>query len=332
MTSAGPLRATVVTPLYNARDYIRETVDSVLAQADEENAVAFQYIVVDDGSTDGSGDLVAQAYGDRLTLIRQPNQGEVAAVNAGVAAAATNIVAIVNADDPIRPGLIRAAVHYLEQNPDVVAAYPDWLLIDGEGRVLDEIVTDEFDLRRHLEQHFCIPGPGGVFRKSALAGEPARQPRFRYTSDYDMWARLALRGEIRRIPQFLATWRTHAEGASIAARSPQMAANKIEMISSYFDRSDIPRDVQAWRRQSEATALYSAGLLAIHDERIPGRRYLLRSLLLAPFWPAHFRPDRQRSWLHIAYVIALPVSRWLYNVAVRFGLVSGRHGLAGSRL
>ena len=313
-------RVTIVTPVYNGRDYIAETVDSVLAQDVE----GLDYTVIDDGSTDGTAELLAERYGDRIRLVRQPNQGAQATTTRGIAEAASDIVAVVNADDPIRPGLVEMALRAFEADPDLVAAYPDWDMIEANGRMIKRVITHEFELRVHLEQHLCLPGPGAFFRRSALQGQPARNRLYRYTGDYEMWLRLGLRGRIKRLPHVLATWRRHDAGGSIAGISPEMARNKIDMIEAFFARPDLPPDIAALRRSALGTAYYEAALLAIHNPAIPGRRYMLNSLRLQPFWPRHFLPERQRSWLRVLYVLMPELSRPTYQLSCRMGLVSPR--------
>lgn len=319
-TGSSSASVSVVTPVYNGRDFIVETVESVLSQGVQR----LEYIVVDDGSTDGVGDFLAERYGDRLRLLRQANQGEQAATNRGISEATADIVAVVNADDPIRPGLIAMACRAFEEEPGLVGIYPDWDMIDENGRLIERMVTHEFDLRIHVQQHLCLPGPGGFFRRSALRGVPARDTRYRYTGDFDMWARLALSGRIRRLPHVLATWRRHRAGGSIAGVSPEMARNHVEMIEGFFARPNVPPELMAIRRSALGTAYYCAGLLAIHNQAIPGRRYMLRSLRLQPFWPRYFLPERKRSWLRVIYVL-LPELRGPANwLARRLGLVAAR--------
>jgi glycosyltransferase involved in cell wall biosynthesis len=320
--AAGKLgaRVTIVTPVYNGRDFIVETVESVLSQ----NVEGLEYIVVDDGSTDGVGDLLAERYGGRLRLVRQVNQGEQAATNRGVAEASADIIAVVNADDPIRPGLIEMACRAFDDDPKLVGVYPDWDMIDEKGGLIQRMITHDFDLRVHVQQHLCLPGPGGFFRRSALGCEAARNPRYRYTGDYDMWARLGLRGRVRRLPHVLATWRRHGAGGSIAGVSPEMARNKIEMIEEFFARPDVPAELKPFRRSALATAYYSAALLAIHDQKIPGRSYMLSSLKLQPFWPRYFFHERRRSCVHVAYVLLPEFRRPANWLARRLGWTSPR--------
>ena len=325
MPELTPKRATVVTPVYNAQDFVTETVDSILEQIRAcSSDIPIEYIVVDDGSTDDTAELLTAQYGNEICLIRQENQGEVAAVNRGVAEAASDIVGVVNADDPIRPGLLKSAISRLEANADLVAVYPDWDMIDADGGLIQTMRTYDFDLRVHLEQHLCLPGPGAFFRKSALAGEPARDSRFPLSSDYEMWLRLALAGRIERIPEVLATWRMHSGGTSQSVRSRRMAESKIGMIHAFYGRADLPAEVRAWRRQALASAYYCAGLLAIHGSDVPGRRYMALSIALSPIWPSRFKTERSRSWIRVLYVLFQPLSRWLLRGATASGLLERR--------
>jgi hypothetical protein len=169
-----------------------------------------------------------------------------------------------------------------------------------------------------------LPGPGGFFRRSALRGEVARNTRYRYTGDYEMWARLGLSGRVRRLPHVLATWRRHGAGGSIAGVSPEMARNKIEMIEDFFARPEVPAELQPLRRSALGTAYYSAALLAIHNQSIPGREYMLRSLKLQPLWPRYFLRERRRSWVRVVYVLLPGLRRPANWLARRLGLVALR--------
>jgi glycosyltransferase involved in cell wall biosynthesis len=308
-------RATIITPVFNGQTFIAETVKSVLLDADDR----IEYIVLDDGSTDGTLDVL-RPFRERITLVSHANMGEARTVNKGVAMASSDIVCIVNADDPIRPGLIQAALTRMESDSTIAAAYPDWHKIDEQNVIIATIRTHEFDYRVLVEQFLCLPGPGCFFRRCLLNGELARNPQLRYVSDYDLWLRLGLRGKFVRIPETLATWREHSAGASTSARGREMASNRIEIMQRFFARSDLPNEVRSWERQALATAYYCAGLLALHDQQVPGRRYFLKSWLLAPVWPRHFLLERQRAWSRILFVMAQPLSRWALQLLQSVGL------------
>lgn len=304
---------TVVTPVYNGAAYIEETLLSVL----EQNYPQFEYIVVDDGSTDDTAAIV-QKYAGRLTLLSQPNSGESAAVNAGLAAASYDLTCIVNADDLILPGLITAAAGALDSDPAVVAIYPDWRMIDEHGKTIASTQTREFDYRMMLEEHYCIPGPGTIFRRSAFGDEPVRSSGFPLNGDFEAWLRLGLKGPMKRLPQVFACWRRHAEGASLSNRSRALARDRIRVIDSIFARSDLVPEVASQKAQSLSAAYYFAAILGLHDNTVPARRYLMKSVASKCLWPARISSPRRRSWKLMLYLALLPFSLPLKRLYGRY--------------
>jgi glycosyltransferase involved in cell wall biosynthesis len=108
----------VVIPCFNAERWIGETLESVFAQTWGD----LQVIVVDDGSTDSSATVIESFSGDRLTLIRQPNRGQTAGLNAGLARATGDFIQFLDADDLIDKDKIENQMRRLAQAPDCVAS------------------------------------------------------------------------------------------------------------------------------------------------------------------------------------------------------------------
>ena len=315
MSSSRYPLVTIITPAYNAEAFIGDTVRSVLAQ----DYPRLEHIVLDDGSTDRTLGIVRTGIADpRLRVVSHENIGEAATVNLGLEMAEGEIIGIINADDPILPGLVGAAVAMLEARPELAAVYPDWRRIDAAGAPIVDMIVPEFDYRVLLEQNLCLPGPGTLIRRAALGAEPLRDQRFRYKSDYFLWLRLGLHRPLARLPGVYATWREHPAGASQRGRSPRMATEQIAVVEALFARADCPAEIRRWRRLTHSVACYCAGLLAIHNPEVPGRELILRSLALAPVWPGRFRPERHRSWSRILYVLGRPFSEWAYHAALPF--------------
>lgn len=298
----------IVTPVYNCERYIVETVESVLAQLRAHD----EYTVIDDGSTDGTLALL-KPYEGRLRLVARENRGEPATVNEGVARARNDVVGIVNADDPIRPGLLDAVARALAARPDAVGVYPDWIRIDADGNAIAHETTLDYDYRTMIEQMHCIPGPGAFFRRSALGGVPPRNPAFKFTSDYDLWLRLGLRGPLLRISAPLATWREHPDASTVKFRNLEMARNRIDTVRAFFARPDLPEDVRAMRPLAFSAAYDRAAALARYDRRIPGRRFYLASFWYKPVWPARVPRERRRSYRNL---LAVWGGNWLEKCAV----------------
>jgi len=108
-------KVSVVIPLYNKAAYIARAIDSVLAQTFAD----FELIVVDDGSTDGGGDVVRRHVDPRIRLIVQSNAGPGAARNRGLREARSELVAFLDADDEWLPGFLATAVEYLQSHQEV---------------------------------------------------------------------------------------------------------------------------------------------------------------------------------------------------------------------
>lgn len=107
----------VIVPLYNKRNTVERTIRSVLAQTE----ARFELVIVDDGSTDGSVDLVATFPDPRVRLIRQQNMGPGGARNRGVAESTAPFLAFLDADDNWRPRHLERALAALSENPQVAA-------------------------------------------------------------------------------------------------------------------------------------------------------------------------------------------------------------------
>jgi len=92
---AGSIEVSVIIPTYNRRELVQRALRSVLAQTRRVDEV----IVVDDGSTDGTGEALAAAFGDRIVYLRQSNAGVSAARNRGLALARGRYLALLDSDD-----------------------------------------------------------------------------------------------------------------------------------------------------------------------------------------------------------------------------------------
>ncbi len=319
MTSSPAL--TVLTPVYNGAAWIRETVESVMAQA----GVAIEHIVLDDGSTDDLTGALAPYMGN-IRLERHANMGEAATVNRGIALASHPLVAVVNADDPVLPGWAEAMTGAMASDPALAAVYPDWRKIDAEGATLEDVRCAEFSLDVAFGQHFCIPGPGAVMRPALLGNEKARDPERRTSSDFDMWLRLGLRGPIRRVPRVLATWRQHAGGTSTAARGRAMAEDKIGTARAFLARSDLPPNIRALGGQGLSAAYVNAAMLGLRAGGIPVSCYVFASYWHCLRWAPGVLRQQRRSPPHLLYAAAQPVSGWLHRAASPFLPGRFRHG------
>lgn len=225
------LDITVVIPCHNAEKLIELTIASVLSQS----GVQLELIVVDDGSEDGSREVVARlAERDaRVRLQAQANTGVASARNAGVRAATAEsaYVMFLDADDLLQPGALQMLRGRLEAERDLVGAFGQCSRIDAGGAFLSaaptELVTYRADANGVSEHHNLarigfwnvlpitpISTPGQcLFRKSALPPEPFDQA-CAPCEDWDLWLRLTRYGDIGVELGAVLAYRDHQSSAS----------------------------------------------------------------------------------------------------------------------
>jgi glycosyltransferase involved in cell wall biosynthesis len=271
-------RVTVITPTYNRARYLPETIESVLAQ----NYPNLEYLVIDDGSTDDTEAVVrryVESHPGVVTYLHHPNCGEAATVNRGWKLATGEYVAIVSSDDPQPPHWLQSCVSWMERNPLAIVGYPDWTLIDDEGRLLEDQRVPDYNYMQMLVDCVCLPGPGALIRRHAVRVADLRNPGFRYASDYETWLRLGLQGEFMRIPVVAARWRKHP-GSLTVGNTLDRAEEYVRAVASLFNQPDLPAPLRAWRARAIINAvLLGFRIVAGGDNKWAVRRFIFRAML-----------------------------------------------------
>ncbi len=208
---------TILMPVYDGERYVDEAIASVLGQ----DFTDFEFVIVDDGSTDATPAILRRwAERDaRIVLVRAPeNCGIASSLNRGLAVARGKYVARQDADDLCLRGRLRKQVEVLDRQPDVVLVSAGYDLIDAQGRsVGTEMRTDPPAVVAYL-LHFsnAIGGHGQVmFRRDVVLAAGGYCEDFELSEDYDLWTRLSRLGKIVMLPIIGMRHRLHGERASI---------------------------------------------------------------------------------------------------------------------
>jgi hypothetical protein len=197
---------TVVTPSLNQSRYLPEAIESVLGQ----DYPRLEYIVVDGGSTDGSLEVLA-AHAARLRYISERDGGQAEAINKGFRAARGSILAWLNADDVYAKGAIARAVEALRAHPGVDLVYGRGEILDEDGRAVGAFEEIEpFSLWRLLHVLDYVLQPAAFFRRDAAFAAGLLDEGLHFALDWDLWIRLAARGEVLHLEEPLAFSRVHA--------------------------------------------------------------------------------------------------------------------------
>lgn len=204
-------RVTVLLAVHDGAAYVEEAVESVLDQTFED----FELLVVDDGSTDGTPDLVAGFGDERIRLLRnERNLGQAPSLNRGLREARGEYVARLDADDRCRPQRLERQVAVLDAEPGV-ALVGSWLeLVQEEGRRIgwlrSEIAGYAEFVFHTLISRVLIAHPAAMFRRGLVLELGGYDESTAPAEDKDLWRRIALaRGDARIVPEPLVVYRIH---------------------------------------------------------------------------------------------------------------------------
>lgn len=215
---------TVVTPTFNAAATLEQTLASIRSQRYE----PLEHIVIDGGSTDGTvAILQREQEAGRLSFVSEPDDGLTDAFNKGLSKATADVIAWLNADDLYRPGALAAVGAAMSGVPDAEWAVGRCSIIGEDGQESRRLVTayKSFLLRRfsfglYLTNNF-VSSPATFVRRAALEKVGGLDPRFKYSADYDLWLRLAQRGDPLYVDADVAAFRMGEGSLSITGFEQQ---------------------------------------------------------------------------------------------------------------
>ncbi len=266
-------RVSVVMSAYNNADYIESAVNSILWQSFRD----FEFIIIDDGSTDGTGELLKQLADTdcRIKLVSRENKGLTVSLNEGLALARGEYIARMDSDDLAVRERFEKEVAYLDSHPDCVLVGTKVMLIDP----LDvEIVEGEFH-QGHDELDACllkgngaaIYHPSVMMRKSALDRVGGYVPKWNGAEDVELFLRLAEIGKLENLDEILLKYRRHPASVNHTKHEKQFQL-MIELLNEARARRRLPKidpsDVRRWTPEPTATQLRTFGWNAMKKKRI----------------------------------------------------------------
>lgn len=224
-------RVTVLMPVYNAEAYLREAIDSILSQTFTD----FEFLIIDDGSTDTSAEIV-QSYDDpRIRFVRNAQNLRLAqTLNKGLDLAIGEYVARMDADDISLPERLTKQVEFLDAHPEV-GIVGVWARAFGEANFSIPQPADPEVARAKLLFDSCLVHPAVLIRRSLLDFHGLRYQPLPHFEDYELWQRAARLFPIANIPEWLFRYR-------VTGQSAFFGANRHEQEETYrrIDRASLP--------------------------------------------------------------------------------------------
>ncbi len=180
----------VCMPMYNASPYLRECVDSILSQSFED----FELLIVDDGSTDDSVEIV-RSYGDERIRLIENKHDYIGSLNILLDEARGKYIARMDADDVMMPERLQAQYDYMECHPSIDLVASGMNYIGNGGRTFVPPVTDRCINPKDMLESCCIAHPTVFVRTDVFKKHDLRyREEYKYAEDYRLWAEMLMSG------------------------------------------------------------------------------------------------------------------------------------------
>jgi len=252
--------ASIVIDNYNYAEFLREAIDSALAQT----YAPLEVIVVDDGSTDGSHEVIS-AYGDRIIPVLKDNGGQASAFNAGLKASRGDVVCFLDADDALQPTAIERAAPHLSDPAFVKVHWPLWeAKSDGKltGQSFPNSPLASGDLlaatiREGPLGYITSPTSGNAWSRRYLEQVfPVVECGNQHGADAYLSILAPVYGRVAAIHEPLGKYRIHARSFSgnqrYRQRTPALYSVHCRLLASHLGKAGHPVDTKAWKRKQFA--------------------------------------------------------------------------------
>ena len=265
-------QVSVILPVYNAQSYLRESIDSILNQSFSD----FELIIINDGSTDGSLEIIKSYSDDRIVLINQDNAGLPISLNRAIQIAKGQFLARQDADDISQPSRLEEQVTYLLSHPEC-GLLGSWADILVENALTDRGLHHPHlngDIQIKLLFFNCFVHSSVMIRKSALekSGLYPEDPSKFPPEDYDLWLRIAKYHEVANIPKSLLQYRELPN--SISRSKLEIMQHRAELMSFHALKEILGSDYKDIDIQSLIKAMTNQAVdletcnKAIHSEML----------------------------------------------------------------
>lgn len=203
-------RISIVTPSYNQAEFLERTIFSVLNQ----NYPKLEYIIIDGGSTDGSVEIIKK-YDKYLTFwVSEKDNGQADAIRKGFARATGEILAWINSDDTYLPGTFLKVAKAFIKNPKVDLIFGNIFFINSQDQYVGELRFTKFNFSTLIYEGGNLHQTGAFWKKNIYDTIGGINSGYTFCMDFDFFCRVAEKGSIIFIRDYLANFRIHKEAKS----------------------------------------------------------------------------------------------------------------------
>ncbi|MGO4683901.1 glycosyltransferase [Hyphomicrobium sp. 2TAF46] len=245
----------VVVPSYNHAPYISQTISSILSQT----SAPLELIIVDDGSSDGSRDILKKIDDPRVRInLLEKNVGACAAMNIAVQMTRGDLVAVCNSDDLWEPNKLERQLAVIHRSPQIGAVFTNVSWIDQDGtnvpkdrKVLWNVFTQPNRSRGQWTNKLVLKGnclchPSVLIRREAYDRVGYYDNRFRQLPDYDMWLRVLQKYDIFVLDERLVKFRWFANASNASGATSTNARRDVNERALIVRNLIASMDTESW--------------------------------------------------------------------------------------
>lgn len=312
---------TVIVPAFNYAHFISQTLDSVRGQTYQN----WECVVVDDGSTDDTREVVARYVerDARIRYVHQQNSGLSAARNTGIKHSRGEFLQFLDADDLIEECKIEGQVEYLETHKDVDLVYGDaryfstenpnerrYSMFDPDEAWMPQLSGTGFDLLPALLKQCILPINAPLVRRTVIAEVGMFNTKSVAVEDWEYWIRCASQGkrfQYVSLDRTLALIRYHP--SSLSKNNARMVSGIIQMrqsVSKVINNAELVK----YNRDLAAGFVGHSGIKSVQSGRLAeGIRYLMMASLMSRHW------KERAKWLYCTLILPIAPRDQLENIS-----------------
>lgn len=233
----------IIIPAFNQAKYIKEAVQSVLSQTYPD----FEVVIVNDGSTDNTGEILSTITDERFKVIWQPNAGLSAARNTGIRASSAPLISLLDSDDLFLPDKLEVLVSYLDTHPDIGMVAGGVQYIDQNSRAFQQVTVpgQKLGFPELLMGNPFVPC-AVLFRRTWIDQVGMFDENLRACEDWDLWQRMAYAGcQFTWVEYLVAAYRFHLDQMTRESGRMRKAINTV--LNKFFSQPDLPEKLKGYK-------------------------------------------------------------------------------------
>lgn len=254
----------VVMSVYNAEPYLEDAINSILGQTYRD----FEFIIIDDGSTDRSAEIIKSFDDVRIVLLQQSNSGLVYSLNRGIHTSHGGYIARMDADDISAPTRLEKQVDFLNHHPEFILVGCNGIQIDKEGRYVSKLYrsnsSEQINKELSLGNSPFIHG-SVLFRKEFALVSGLYDEKMVTFEDWDLWRRMFAHGDMTNLDEPLYSYRL-TPGSITALPSKQAKRRKAILLNAVINEK--PSESEISELKFLKSGLSPSDLMAAYNLKI----------------------------------------------------------------